>query len=261
MLKIDQGEKAVMERLSSVSRDDARERLDIGMPAEKMPQYKFNNRYIRMLRTLVGYAYGPYPEERMSEILRNKKAEAELIARRIGLNDQDVLVDLGCGAGWISAALAPLVKKVIAVDVNKLCLQEAQRELAEFPHASVVCTSYGDLAPLYSARPTKIMALGLFTQFNLFDLSIYLKEARKCMTETSTFYFNFCNSRQLDIRHTPKFLRHEELYLENRFNQHLATWYSHEDISRFARQLGFRVVGQSDPLAESPEGWVLLGLE
>jgi len=62
-------------------------------------------------------------------------ARAELGALPALLDDRWVVGDLGCGTGQVSAALAPFVARVIAVDGSAPMLAAARRRLA--PHANV----------------------------------------------------------------------------------------------------------------------------
>jgi ArsR family transcriptional regulator len=55
-----------------------------------------------------------------------------------GLLDPDAVVaDLGCGTGQLSAALAPLVARVIAVDESAAMLKAAEQRLRDRPNAEV----------------------------------------------------------------------------------------------------------------------------
>ncbi|HZT75692.1 MAG TPA: metalloregulator ArsR/SmtB family transcription factor [Vicinamibacterales bacterium] len=56
-----------------------------------------------------------------------------------------VVADLGCGTGQVSAALAPFVQRVIAVDGSAAMLQAAKRRLQAFDHVEL---RRGDLESL-----------------------------------------------------------------------------------------------------------------
>ena len=53
------------------------------------------------------------------------------------LDERWVVGDLGCGTGQISAALAPFVSAVVAIDRSGEMLQAARRRLREFPNVEV----------------------------------------------------------------------------------------------------------------------------
>ena len=63
---------------------------------------------------------------------------AYLLQGLLGLLDERWVVgDLGCGTGSVAEAVAPFVKKVIAVDESAAMLQAARRRLKESAHADV----------------------------------------------------------------------------------------------------------------------------
>src|SRR3954463_13928590 len=53
------------------------------------------------------------------------------------LDDQWIVGDLGCGTGQVASALAPFVRRVIAVDRSGEMLQAARRRLRDLPTAEV----------------------------------------------------------------------------------------------------------------------------
>ena len=68
--------------------------------------------------------------DRLRDDLFGDRVHLEALA---ALADADAVVgDLGCGTGQVSAALAPFVSRVIAVDSSAAMLQAAKRRLATF---------------------------------------------------------------------------------------------------------------------------------
>jgi len=59
-------------------------------------------------------------------------ARTDLLALLDLLDDRWVVGDLGCGSGMISAALAPCVSRVVAVDESGPMLKVAEQRLAPF---------------------------------------------------------------------------------------------------------------------------------
>src|SRR5262245_28455150 len=53
------------------------------------------------------------------------------------LDPEAVVADLGCGTGQLSAAVAPLVARVVAVDESPAMLKAAEHRLEDRPHAEV----------------------------------------------------------------------------------------------------------------------------
>ena len=78
-------------------------------------------------------AYWNYPEVPYGQFLR------ELI------RPDDVVADIGCGIGVVSQFMAPLCKKVLAIDKNDEVLQSLRRDLTE--------KSIGNVKPIHACWP------------------------------------------------------------------------------------------------------------
>ncbi len=50
------------------------------------------------------------------------------------LRAEMVVADVGCGTGFMTAGLAPLVKQVHLLDASPAMLQEARKNLADYPN-------------------------------------------------------------------------------------------------------------------------------
>ncbi|HTE86994.1 MAG TPA: metalloregulator ArsR/SmtB family transcription factor [Dehalococcoidia bacterium] len=98
------------------------------------------------------------------------------VASLAGLADPSWLVgDLGCGTGQVSAALAPFVASVIAVDESGPMLQAAEQRLAEFDNVEL---RKGEL----EALPVEDRSIDLAT---LILVLHYIPEPQKALVEAS----------------------------------------------------------------------------
>src|SRR5918993_558228 len=61
------------------------------------------------------------------------------------LDDRWVVGDLGCGTGWLTASIAPFVRRVVAVDASPEMLEAATSRLQTVPNVDV---RSGDLEKL-----------------------------------------------------------------------------------------------------------------
>jgi len=73
----------------------------------------------------------------------------------------DVL-DLGCGIGRLSAALAPRVRSVLGLDVSEGMLAEARTRCAPWPHVHLAHTSGQDLDGLAASSLDLVLAVDSF---------------------------------------------------------------------------------------------------
>ncbi|MSR41633.1 MAG: metalloregulator ArsR/SmtB family transcription factor [Phycisphaerales bacterium] len=111
-------------------------------------------------RALEGSANDADDQQRLAAVLRDRRSEAKSFFGRVGgewsslrnelfgdrftteglhafLPADWSIADLGCGTGELAAELAPLVKRVVAIDRESAMLEAARARLVEFPNATV----------------------------------------------------------------------------------------------------------------------------
>ena len=111
-------------------------------------------------RALDGSASDADDQQRLVAVLRGRRTDARSFFGRVGgewsslrgelfgdrftaeglqafLPSDWSIADLGCGTGELAAELAPLVKRVVAIDRESAMLEAARARLREFPNASV----------------------------------------------------------------------------------------------------------------------------
>lgn len=69
--------------------------------------------------------------------IRNPRLVANLIAKS-SVTDKDVVYDIGAGSGVISSQLAPVAKKVIAVEFEPRTVEILQKNMAGFSNVEVI---------------------------------------------------------------------------------------------------------------------------
>jgi len=99
--------------------------------------------------------------DRLREELFGRRSE--LLALLGLLDPQWAVGDLGCGAGHFAAAVAPFVRRVVAVDESEEMLAAARERLAGFDHVEV---RHGELELLpLSEAELDLAAMGLVLPF------------------------------------------------------------------------------------------------
>lgn len=88
------------------------------------------------------------------------------------------LADLGCGTGRTSAAVAPFVTRVVAVDASAEMLAAARRRLAEWPNIDVRA---GTLEAVPVPEGTVDLALLVLVLHHVADPGAVLREARRIL--------------------------------------------------------------------------------
>lgn len=76
------------------------------------------------------HAHHRFPEKMaflLNNPIRRKLVPPEKLIARLGIESKDVVVDFGCGPGFITIPLAKVASKAIGVDVSPRMLEKADR--------------------------------------------------------------------------------------------------------------------------------------
>jgi 2-polyprenyl-3-methyl-5-hydroxy-6-metoxy-1,4-benzoquinol methylase len=83
-----------------------------------------------------------YSEKNISELTKNEFSRLrESIIREIS-SDLSVVLDVGCGNGWVSKKLIPMGKKVISMDISSTNIFNAMMEVRHTNHAGLIADVY-----------------------------------------------------------------------------------------------------------------------
>ncbi|HMN68852.1 MAG TPA: methyltransferase domain-containing protein [Bdellovibrionales bacterium] len=210
----------------------------------------------RLLQILVGDRFGATPLNSLAAIRAERRERARPLAASLDLGPSDRVLELGSGCGWAALELAPRVAEYHCADVQEEFLRFAGMELRGVDNVHMHKMAYGDFKGLHSLGITKSLAMDVFTQFNLHDHAIYLREVYELLPVDGWFYFNYLNADFLNVRTNAKFLRHNRLFAEDRTQFPLLThWTSARTMRDIARDIGFAVQASE----ESPEhSWMVL---
>jgi ArsR family transcriptional regulator len=151
------------------------------------------------------------------------------------LDDRWVVGDLGCGTGQMTAALAPFVTRVVAVDGSSEMLQAAKRRLREFPNVEL---RRGDLEALPIDPDTLDAAVAALVLHHVPEPPRALAEASRVLTP---------GGRLLIVDMLP----HDREEYRQQMG-HVWLGFAEDQITRWLDDAGFdrvRVV----PLAPAPE--------
>lgn len=103
---------------------------------------------------------------------------ADLLALPGLLDERWTVGDLGCGTGQLTAALAPFVERVVAVDASKAMLAAARRRLDGIPNVDLRA---GDLEALPIEERTLDAALLVLVLHYVVEPAAVLGEARRAL--------------------------------------------------------------------------------
>lgn len=197
------------------------------------------NDYEKLLFLLVGHTYGSEPKKHLDKIIETKYHQAQTIITDLALGQDDLVMDLGSGCGFISQHVAPLVKRLCCVDISDSFLTYAR--LAHRDHRNVEFHNIDlfQLAPV--PRSTAIYSTAVFIHFNLYDVYLYLSACYDNLLPGGRLLFDFMNDQTLNIKDT-RWLRHSEAYKNNNQKIFVNLQYHNEHvIKRLAHDIGYNL--------------------
>jgi cyclopropane fatty-acyl-phospholipid synthase-like methyltransferase len=163
----------------------------------------------------------------------------ENIANALQLKTSDTIIDLCCGNGLITRQLAPLVKKIDAVDFSSSLIDIAN-EFKKFPNISYITSDVLNLTTQYLSGSNKVVMYEALQHFS-FNQMEKLTEKLSCLETGALIFFGSIpdKSKLKNFYDTDKkyafFLERER---ESR--PHMGRWWTFEEIEHLASAHGFK---------------------
>jgi ubiquinone/menaquinone biosynthesis C-methylase UbiE len=113
----------------------------------------------------------------------------------VGINPDDVILEIGCGVGRVGRVLAPRCKRWIGCDVSPNMLDHARERLASFGNASFVEVSGFDLSPVEDASVDLVYCTVVFMHLDEWDRYNYVLEAHRVLRPGGRIFVDNFNLR------------------------------------------------------------------
>jgi cyclopropane fatty-acyl-phospholipid synthase-like methyltransferase len=155
--------------------------------------WSFKDRLVQ-LKVVGGTAFGSDVDEALVKLREFKNFEASVSARDLDLGAGDVIAEIGSGYGFWATATAPLVRKVICLDISPDLMELCRLEVASRPNVDCHLIAPGDLSCLQSTGVNKVYSAGVFIHFNLYDIVVYLKQIFELLPPGGRLMFNIANA-------------------------------------------------------------------
>jgi SAM-dependent methyltransferase len=200
----------------------------------------------RLLISLVGYRFGEAPEQRLDDIRAERRLYADRFLDLARIGPRDVVLDLGSGCGFGTAAIARRARSVVACDISPAFLAFARRECAGLDNVRFQQIEPRDLSPLGAASLEAVVAMSVFIHLNLYDISCYFDEFRRVLKPAGRVVFDFADAHRLFTRwrrhgNDALFREHAGYYRADPSSlAGLVQWNSARGITQVAGDAGFR---------------------
>ena len=163
--------------------------------------YQKNNLHIESINHLLSEAmgpmFGPTPVDQIEKISELKFYESKRIKKYLLLRKSDIVIDLGCGPGFVAKHLAGVVDHIHCVDVDKDFIQLSRHILRDQSNITYHVIEHGKLDTL--PMVTAIYANQVFALFNLYEIYQYLTECHRALLPNGRMMFEIINDEHLDV--------------------------------------------------------------
>jgi SAM-dependent methyltransferase len=117
------------------------------------------------------------------------------LEQTVGINQDDVILEIGCGIGRVGQVLAPRCRQWIGCDVSPNMLAHAQRRLAIFDNVQFVELSGFDLGPIEDVSVDLAYSTVVFMHLDEWDRYNYILEARRVLRPGGRIFIDNFNLR------------------------------------------------------------------
>jgi ubiquinone/menaquinone biosynthesis C-methylase UbiE len=121
-------------------------------------------------------------------LLSNGKWTADQMQAALDINNNDVVLEMGCGVARIGKLLAPHCKKWIGVDISENMLNVAQQRLSDLNNVEFHALKRNDLSAIADNSIDKIYTVAVFCHLDKEDLFNYLREFYRILKPGGVIY-------------------------------------------------------------------------
>jgi 2-polyprenyl-3-methyl-5-hydroxy-6-metoxy-1,4-benzoquinol methylase len=172
------------------------------------------------------------PEDQVNLIIEN-------IISVLQLNAEDSVIDLCCGNGLITRRLAPIVKKVLAVDFT-VGLIETAKKYNNYLNIEYINSDILDIEPKYLIGLKKIIMYEALQHFSKEQLCALLETLKNLDAGSLFFLGSIPNKKKLNSYYDTKEKLAFYLQRENEGKPHIGQWWQIEDIEELVSNYGFK---------------------
>ena len=104
--------------------------------------------------------YGFVPHKKLGQNFLIDPGIVSRIIEALEPNERDTVLEIGAGTGVLTERLIPLVKKVIAVEIDEKLCQILEKEVGQYPNLKIICadvTKTSLLDELHHQQKVKIV--------------------------------------------------------------------------------------------------------
>ncbi len=116
-----------------------------------------------------------------------------LLNHCVGIQKDDVILEIGAGVGRVGAVLAPLCRQWIGVDVSDNMVRHMKHRLAAHNNVRIVASNGYDLSPIASESVDLVYCTVVFMHLEEFERYGYVKEGFRILKPGGRMYVDNVN--------------------------------------------------------------------
>lgn len=160
------------------------------LPQDRVPHHRHD--YRRTWESVVDsnvtarYAVAGFHGD--EEWQRNGRISADTLIARLDIGPNDVVLEVGCGAGRVGTHLLSHCAKWIGADVSSAMLEAARAELGDRPNLELVQLDGSDLGPIADASVDRAYCTVVFMHLEEWDRFRYVQEMHRVLRPGGRIY-------------------------------------------------------------------------
>ena len=174
---------------------------------------------------------------------RSARQTREWLQQHVGVNSDDVVLEIGAGFGRVGEVLAPICKRWIGTDVSENMVDTMRRRLARFDNVEIIATNGFDLAAIPSASVDMAYCTTVFMHLDEWERYKYVVESLRVLKPGGRFIadnFNLCSDDGWKI-----FMEHVRIPPGHR-PPHISRMSTPQEIESYFKRAGFGRIGQAE---------------
>lgn len=176
---------------------------------------------------------------------------SEFLLKNVGIDPNDVVLEIGCGIGRVGKCLAPRCRRWIGADVSPRMLAFAAERLREFPNVEFVELSGNDLRPIADNSIDLVYCTVVFMHLESWDRYAYVEEAFRVLRPGGKLYVDnvdLCSDGGWAIFET-----HRRFPIDQR-PDHITVCSTPQELQEYLKRAGFEAI-ESHAGAELVSVW------
>lgn len=174
-----------------------------------------------------------------NEIRVSAEETRKALETSVGINPDDVILEIGCGIGRVGQVLAPMCKQWIGCEVSPNMLKHARCRLESLSNVKLIEISGFDLCPVPDASVDLVYCTVVFMHLDEWDRYNYILEAYRVLRPGGRVFvdnFNLCSSQGWDV-----FENHRQQYSRDR-PLHISKSSTPQEIEVYLKRAGFQQI-------------------